>query len=546
MVSKLKSFFEVQSIKPGLFGLGDVLLIWGVYFSYLFSKMLYWHKGGIHAGWEYVWADWPTHFACASRFAFTPLEVWFGAHPFYHAHAFRHHFGANMMPGMLMRAGLDEVTAFVIPSIITALFFVAALYTFYFFVLKSSRQAFFALTLFIAGGGIGFVKFLQDLKSSGLDVLMYPPQQYTKIKELCISCINVVSSELVPQRAFLFGLPIAIVAIMFLLKFTQDKFKNVSTPSLIILGLVIGIMPAIHFFSFLVILICVLVFALFTRNHWKQWLILLASISLPVLVIKCCIFGSEAPRNFFKWYPGWLATKKYKTGLIHFWLVNWGLFLPITIFALWKKRFYKHPLVIAGMIVFILSQMFLFSTWDWNNYKLVTWGYLIFCVPVISYLADLWSSKKLLVVLVFLSMTASGFIDLYRLARTDKHHYRMWSKEEIKLGRKFRKLSKPRARVLTADTHDHWVPCLTGRQIVIGPKAKLWSWGIDYGDTYKDVKKMFSGKEKTKELLSKYKIDYVVIGPEELRRYKANKVYFDENHKKVLTDKSITVYSVKN
>ena len=121
----------------------------------------------------------------------------------------------------------------------------------------------------------------------------------------------------------------------------------------------------------------------------------------------------------------------------------------------------------------------------------------------------------------------------------------MWSYDELKLGREFRKISKPTARILAADQHNHWVFCLTGRQILLGYKGTLWSWGIDYGKRARDVEVMFLGGEKAERLFKEYNLDYVVIGSEELHRYKANEQYFSEKYKKVLEIGNQKVYSLR-
>lgn len=192
--------------------------------------------------------------------------------------------------------------------------------------------------------------------------------------------------------------------------------------------------------------------------------------------------------------------------------------------------------------------MFLFSRWGWNNYKFITWSHLIFCIPVTLYLGELWKGNKFLmkvfVIFAVMVMTFSGFIDIFRLTRTSKLSHMIWDNSELKIAKKFRRIMKPNARVLTADTHNHWVLSLTGRQVLMGMKGKLWSWGIDYGETPEHIKVMFSGGAGAKELLKKYKVDYVVVGPQEIERYNANEKFFSESFKEVLRVDKYNVYSV--
>lgn len=70
-IRELQNFFIKNNLQPYLNVLITVLLTWGIYFVYIFPKMLYRTEKGITAGWVNIWGDWPTHFAFASRFAYT-------------------------------------------------------------------------------------------------------------------------------------------------------------------------------------------------------------------------------------------------------------------------------------------------------------------------------------------------------------------------------------------------------------------------------------------------------------------------------------------
>lgn len=113
------------------------------------------------------------------------------------------------------------------------------------------------------------------------------------------------------------------------------------------------------------------------------------------------------------------------------------------------------------------------------------------------------------------------------------------------LSKKFREISKATDRVLTSDSHTHWVSTLAGRQILLGYKGWIWTYGINYGGTNDDIMKMFAGGSQTDELLKKYKISYVVVGPGELHDYHANENYFKSKYKIVLSDKDYRVYDVR-
>ena len=540
----------MKNAKPSDFiGLFVVLLTWGLYFLKVWPKMLFFSKEGLSAGFVNVWSDWATHFAIANVFALRTPEMWLKCHPFYFQGNFRHHYAASMISGLFMRFGVDEVNAFIIPSIVTTFILLIVLYVFYLTVLKSQWLSYLAVTLFLANGGLGFLWFIKDfLNRPGLEVLKYPPRLYTKLVEENIYSDNFIVSEFLPQRAFLLGLPIALIILMFVLGWIKRGFENVPGFSLLTAGFLVGIMPVVHYFSYLSLLIIFAVQFIFSYKSWKKWSLLLVGIVAGNYFVYYYLFGNSFPSNFFKLYVGWFSNAQ-KINFLYFWILNWGIFFPLSILATWKLKSYKNPLIISGGLIFILSNIILFSQGVWNNYKMITWTYLILCIPVVQYLKELWKVNNFLVkpfvVLLFFTMTFSGFIDLYNITRTEKHAIVMWTNDEIALAKEFQKISSPSTRVLTADTNNHWVMCLTGRQVLMGGRLKLARWGFNYDQTLKDIQIMFSGSKEAEGLLHKYSIGYVVIGPAEKNGFNANEKYFDENYKVVLEREPYKVYSIQ-
>ncbi|MEK6857706.1 MAG: hypothetical protein AABX39_03920, partial [Nanoarchaeota archaeon] len=233
---------------------------------------------------------------------------------------------------------------------------------------------------------------------------------------------------------------------------------------------------------------------------------------------------------------------------IYFWILNWGFFLPIAFWSIWKNKLYKNFIILGSIIIFVLCNLFILQPYDWDNSKLFTWVYLIFSIPVTLFLVDLWKKNllwKIVAIFLFISITASGGLDLIRLTHAEELSAQFLSAEEIELAEKFRNISKPTDIILTSDKHNHWVSTLTGRQILMGYSGWLWSYGIKYEDRRKEIVSMFSGSEESKHLLQKYDVSYAVIGPSERSDFSANETFFEENYKRVLKKGEYAVYSMK-
>ncbi|MDP3724288.1 MAG: hypothetical protein Q8R11_01490, partial [bacterium] len=432
-------------------------------------------------------------------------------------------------------------------SFVLTLILLGILFLFYGRILQSSGQAFLALTLFLTSGGLGWWYFVLDwMKNPTLETLKFPPQEYTHIGSEVIEWINVVTAQLVPQRAFLLGLPIMLAILLLLLRYSEQGW-SVERWKIVLLGILSGLMLIIHAHSFIVLVLICSFWMMMDRKK-SPWLLFALSAAFPSAVLYSLFYGQSVEQGFLSWYPGWLAHPLSKNvNWFWFWIWNWGIFLPFALIASFKTGLYRHPLVASGIVLFLVSNLVLFQPYDWDNSKILTWSYLLLCLPAARGLVCLWSKKNLMKVIViglFFTMTASGFLDLWRLLQTDQLALQMWSKEEIELARQFRSISNPTDRVLTSDQHNHWVSTLTGHPVMLGYKGWMWTYGIDYTSVDADMQTMFAGRESSKELLLQYNIKYVIIGPSERSSYNANEEFFERSYRNVLESDSYRVYEV--
>jgi len=139
----------------------------------------------------------------------------------------------------------------------------------------------------------------------------------------------------------------------------------------------------------------------------------------------------------------------------------------------------------------------------------------------------------------------SGFLDTMRLTQYENIRLRFFETQELKLAWWVKNNTERETRFLTADNHDHWVPVLTGRKVVLGFKGWLWTYGIDYSSQEKAVNQMFAGGEKARQLLLENGVDYVVIGPKE-RAKKINEEFYEDNFEMVYQLGETKIFKVRN
>lgn len=528
-------------------GLILVFVVWGTYFLNLWPRMLYWTEKGIASGWVGIWGDWAAHFSYASRFAYNPPYLWLGEHPLFSGSNFTYPFLADAISGLLIRTGLNEVASFILPSIITTFIMLIILYVFYLFFLKSGFKAFIAITLFFTAGGMGFLFFLWDfMQNPNLNTLSSPPQEYTHMSEHNIKYINHVTAILIPQRALLLAMPISLSLMLFLIVSLRRGFEKVSHPLIFFAGILGGTLFIVHAHTFLVFIIFCSICALFNIKYWREWMLFAAGGILTSALIYFLIYQTINTQSFIGWYPGWMA-RSLQVNFYYFWLLNLGAFLPSAAFAIWKFQYYKNYVVLSALCIFLLGNLILFQPFEFDNTKLFIYSYLIFCIPVTALLFYLWEKGiyfKIFSISLFFLLSFSGLLDLLHITNTDKLSYLLWSNEELLMAEKFRQISDPSDRVLVSDQHNHWVSTLTGRQILLGYRGWIWTYGIDYAKREEDIKAMLGGREGAGKLLKEYNIKYAVLGPSEINNFEANPQFFIDNFTPVLKNATYTVYQI--
>jgi len=195
--------------------------------------------------------------------------------------------------------------------------------------------------------------------------------------------------------------------------------------------------------------------------------------------------------------------------------------------------------------LFIAGNIFIFQPYEYDNIKIFTYWFFATSAVVALFLTKLWEKNlfgKIITGLIIPFLIFSSFLDLLHL-----YFYpgiKFSNKEDIKAAQFVRENTPSNSIFLTSDRHNHFVPVLTGRQILMGYRGWLWTYGINYGQREMEISKMFSGGKEAKKLLEKYKVDYAVIGPSEKYDFKANESFYSENYPLIFLYQNIKIYKI--
>lgn len=530
-----------------------IVVVW------LFGRALIVKDGNIIAGDRLVWTDWPIHLSIASSFAwghnFPPQN------PNFAGVSLIYPFMADFVSGVLLVLGASYPLAFAAPGIVLTLSFFALFVEFSSILLTSrvlpraypklrfklatltqvktqfgtpSRASpalnlipFLPLILSLFWGGIGFVYVLRDawMSPDFLAAFVYPIREYSFWQEKNLWFFTFLYSEILPQRAFLFGLPLFFAIALLLIK-AWENWKNGGRRLVIVAGVLTGAMPFFHTHSLMALGLglvgifgCGVVFTLRQPQKFRQLIeliFLFVISSLPLLLLQLPLFLGQSPGFPFK--PGWLMGDD---SFIWFWFKNTGIFWPLVLLGLWKGAFnnFGKAVFVAGLCLFIVPNLFQFAAWEYDNLKILTYWYLLaapFCVAGLMWIMKKLPLGKLLAMGLFTSLILTGLFEVGRLLNTQKTSIQLWSSSDIEFSEKIKSVTEPEATILTAAIHDHPVATLAGRKLIIGYPGNSWSWGLkDWSVREQDVRRMFQGGTEAQLLWKKYGVDYILVSDRE-------------------------------
>lgn len=305
--------------------------------------------------------------------------------------------------------------------------------------------------------------------------------------------LNIVVAQLVPQRGWLPGMSLAII--IYLLLWRKKPLYA---------GIFAGLLPLIHAHSYL---------ATMAIGVWAGWQFMVPAL---ILGLPQTFLAYSPGLNLLKFNPQWLGLEPV---LI--------IILGIIGFGLAGKKLKKFSLPFWGL--FILANLFTFQPFDWDNTKIFDHWLLIATILASLTLKKMWQKSwqlKIAAIVLFCLMTWPGLKETIKFNQYEKNKYLFFDNRQLALAEIVKKTIPPQAVILTASNHNHWLPSLTGRKIVLGYSGWLWSYGISYQQREGDVKLIYQTADKA--LMDKYKINYVLVGPEERRQFLINEDLFKQ------------------
>jgi hypothetical protein len=463
-----------------------------------------------------LWGDAAQHLGDVASFAygdnFPPL------HPRFPGAPFNYHYLSSITSAALVAVGLTPWQALAFHSFIGSLFVALATYAFARKIGLTRSGAATALLLLVLGGGLGWW-----VRVTGHEI--------TNLRWL-----NVYFALIAPQRGWLYGLPLGLLVL-----------RMLQLRSFVAAGVVASLLPYAHLGTFLTLAMLTPVLALaFPSRRWLLFFGTWALLAAPQILIQQA--GSAGAASALRWQPGWVAPPD---SWLWFWLKNLGAFAPLLLASFWAATTLppaSRRFLLAFQPLFIASNLFVFQPWDWDNTKVLAWWYLGSCLLVVGLLEHLAQLRPAAVVrpvlaLIVLSMVMSGVLENVQQARGRQRNLLLTS-EEVELARRLRASTPAHALFAVGLQHNHPVPVLTGRRVLMGFRGWLWSQGIDYAARERDLRAIMTLGASAQELIAAHRVDYVVVGPGEKNDLGADVEAWRARYPSVLRTESYEVFSV--
>jgi len=142
-------------------------------------------------------------------------------------------------------------------------------------------------------------------------------------------------------------------------------------------------------------------------------------------------------------------------------------------------------------------------------------------------LARLWRKgmpQKILAVALFICVTFAGVLDVAGIALRSKQ-YEVFDSNGVRFAEVVKQRTEPQAVIVHAPVHNHPV-FLTGRRSLMGYPGHIWTHGLEFAERESEIRRIYSGAPDAEALLTKYNIQYAVVGPHERNVMPVNEQFF--------------------
>lgn len=496
------------------------IIVLFVLFLFFFCGLWYDSKGNFLAINGYN-SDLPFHMAIINSFIYQPDFP--PENPIAHGSKMTYPFMVDFMSAILIKGGFDIVNSIKIPSVI--LIFCLAFITYIFIneITRNTLKTNIAIFLFFFCG-IGLPNLIASifhLSNWGVpcelnffdwdslhSVIEYPFFNFTHV------IVNIFH----PQRSQLIGFPIALTVFLLIYK----NWHKINKKELLFAGFLTGLLPFFHTHSCIAIFIVFLIYFFYKRDKDLIYFIVPAA-GFGLMQVLWLIQTPVDSNNFFSFIffePFWKGETILGTVFTHilFWLRTIGLPIILGTIGFFMVPKKTKQFFIPFFIIFLMINFIKFQPSFGNNNKLTLFFLLFLCIFSSYFLVKLlrtsFLGKLVSGIIIFLIVMNMFFTIHWSFIKAPFIiHPIVYTSAAFEVGDWVIKNTDADSVFLENGTHlQHIIPSLTGRSIVKGAYAPdlglIKEKNIDF-----QIEQIY--KTGNCNLIKKYNIDYILVGPHE-------------------------------
>jgi len=538
--------------------------------------------GSIQVGHLASFSDWQAHLTYTASFAYsenTALNL-----PLATGNDIGYHAGINYFAALLIPAGATLPGSLQVSGAFTLMAFPGVMYSVGMRVFNRQAVALLGTALFLFFGGWGFIDFFRDLSNGGVDALSSLPRTYTRLPDIPIADArtwwnanpivleNPIVGHFYPQRPTMIGFPIVLLVLGWLWTAWSD-IEDRGTDrkrTIVFCGVLVGLTPFFNLFAFGVPLAFVGLWWIGTRfrSEWLYFLIPAAVLAVPVvLFLQPPSSSLEYPYDWVEHIrnPGGIPAELGATSRVAHWIVFWfrnlGFFLPLLVAAQLIRGVLPKRLAIGlapVWLFFFVPNAIKPHPWNGNNTHYFIFVLLLGALPVAALVVHAVRKMPitwLAIVPLAFTLTASGFIDVLVTNDQATSPWPLTAMDSagVAVGEWARSTDVDSVFVIElgwapgqASPHQHPVPALSGRDLVVGNDGWVFDLGIpDWSQRKEASRIILEAGAGYQDLIELYDVDYLVVGPDfRTPNWDPNIAFWEEAADVVYRHAGWTVYEV--
>ena|GEM_PF-3354214 len=490
-----------------------------------------------------VISDLPYHASIISTFAYD--DNFPPVYPYFPSKKLTYHFLFDFFSGILGKLGLGLGLAIQLPNILVEVSVVMLVYFLALRITKDKVASAISVLLTFLNGSFGFIEFFKAF-------LNVPDEQKVKfltdmgaysvwLPDKGYVITNIIGEFTLNQRVFAIGVCIFIIVSLLLIS-NKKKTRNY-----LLSGVLTGLLPLFHIYSFLAALVFSFVYFIFYKDrNFALFFILVILLSVPQLFY----LQEKNLQTTIRFEPGWAgrADPPYwsyiNQGLLEFWGKNFGLYILLSVLGAFLLKKDGKVFALFGLSLFVMMNLFMFQVSKQNNIK-----FMFFVFIAASIISSLFLTKVIkkgrfgaAISILLISIMVIGGIQTI-MAWVENYDNILYYKNEV-AACEFIRVNTAEDAIFASNSFRDCINSLGGRKVFLRLDSMalldLGAHNINYENEEKQLRDMLMGDC---GLMKKNGISYLFL--DSRNPNPVNLSFIESNFDSVYREGEFSIYKVR-